>query len=556
MAQQIIITKDNYGIELECCFVDAKKKVLDITGCSVEVAIMNPSGEQVELDQAVVKSANVGLCSYVLQSKHTADEGLYTSIWTVTDENGYVTAQENVYYFVKERLQSSDTNTGTIDADGLEDKIKELEDEINNTKLVLDQIKKVDSSAEIVGARGNFPLLENRLDSIDTNINNINRFSELHYINSMADEMSCLIKCANGETILIDCGETFTKNYLHNRLKALGVTKINHFIITHFHSDHVGGYDMIFDNFIVDNVYFKPITWTLSAKEIGWNTKSLYDGFFARINQLNIKYYSLTEDTIIYINDNEKIKLMNTAPYPYNDKSANTDYNVYDYNYESLMCLYQYANAKVLLQGDCPSQVAYEKYGNTISHVDHLQISHHGGKDVINDEWISLIRAKTGYYSYINSTNILRYKVSTLTKIYKHDPLSSISGCLLINESSVYTTVSLIENTLADRLVELFGKKYYISQDGNLVNKGVITTQGKMYLIDDWCVQFPSGDGWCYIGEICYAMNNDGSIKTNQWVSSSGNNYYVDNQGIYYKNCTVKIGTTDVTFDAEGRANI
>lgn len=556
MAQQIIITKDNYGIELECWFVDAKKKALDITGYSVEVAIMNPSGEQVELDQAVVKSANIGLCSYVLQSKHTADEGLYTSIWTVTDENGYVTAQENVYYFVKERLQSSDSSDNTVDADGLEDKIKELEDEINNTKLVLDQIKKVDSSAEIVGARGNFPLLENRLDSIDININNINRFSELHYINSIADEMSCLIKCANGETILIDCGETFSKTQLRNRLKTLNVKTIDHFIVTHFHSDHVGGYDIVFDNFNVKKVYYKPITWTLSNKEINWKTKELYDGFKLKLNSNNIEYVELTNDITINISEKESIKLLNTQPYQYENKANETEYNVYDYNYESLMCLYQYANAKVLLQGDCPSQVAYEKYGHAISHVDHLQISHHGGKDVIKDEWINLIRAKTGYYSYVNSTNILRYKVSTLTKIYKYDPISSISGCLLINESSVYTTVSLIENTLADRLVELSGKKYYISQDGNLVIKGVITTQGKMYLIDDWCVQFPSGDGWCYVGETCYAMNNDGSIKTNQWVSSSGNNYYVDNQGIYYKNCTVKIGTTDVTFDAEGRANI
>ena len=143
MAQQIIITKDNYGIELECCFVDAKKKALDITGYSIEVAIMNPSGEQVELDQAVVKSDNIGFCSYVLQSKHTADEGLYTSIWTVTDENGYVTAQENVYYFVKERLQSSDSSDNAVDADGLEDKIKELEDRINNNELAIEEIKKI-----------------------------------------------------------------------------------------------------------------------------------------------------------------------------------------------------------------------------------------------------------------------------------------------------------------------------------------------------------------------------------------------------------------------------
>ena len=51
-------------------------------------------------------------------------------------------------------------------------------------------------------------------------------------------------------------------------------------------------------------------------------------------------------------------------------------------------------------------------------------------------------------------------------------------------------------------------------------------------------------------------MNNDGSIKRNQWVSSSGHNFYVDAQGIYLKNGTYKIGTTDVTFNAEGHANI
>lgn len=399
--------------------------------------------------------------------------------------------------------------------------------------------------------------LNSQLDTIDININNINKFSELHYINSMADEMSCLIKCANGETILIDCGETFTKNYLHNRLKALGVTKINHFIITHFHSDHVGGYDMIFDNFIVDNVYFKPITWTLSAKEIGWNTKSLYDGFFARINQLNIKYYSLTEDTIIYIDDNEKIKLMNTAPYPYNDKSSVTEYSVYDYNYESLICLYTNGSTKVLLQGDCPSQVAYNNYGNTINNVDHLQISHHGGNDVINLTWITAIRAKTAFYSYINSTNIEHYKAATLTKIYKYDPLTSISGCILITDGGLYTTASMTENKLSDRFLDHADKKVYIDGGGDMVENGIICNGNKKYIIKDWYKQLPAGDGWYYgISEQAYALNSDGSIKCNQWVSSSGHNFYVDDQGIFLKNGTYKIGTTDVTFNADGHANI
>ena len=233
-----------------------------------------------------------------------------------------------------------------------------LSDEVINTLLAW----KEDGTLENIINQNVFNELNSKVDTFQGKVNNelqakkseldniikgMNRCSELHYINNFADESSVLFKCMNGETVLVDCGETFSSGGIYNRLKALGVTKINHFIITHFHSDHVGGYDMIFDNFIVDNVYYKPITWTLSAKEIGWNTKSLYDGFVARLKQLNINYYSLTEDTTIYINDNEKIKLMNTVAYPYSDKSGVTEYSVYDYNYESLMCLYTNGNTKV-----------------------------------------------------------------------------------------------------------------------------------------------------------------------------------------------------------------
>lgn len=392
---------------------------------------------------------------------------------------------------------------------------------------------------------------------IDNIIKGMNRCSELHYINSSPDEMSVLFKCMNGEIVLVDCGETFSSGTIYNRLKALGVTKINHFIITHFHSDHVGGYNMIFDNFIVDNVYYKPITWTLSAKEIGWDTKSLYDGFVARVKQLGIKYYSLTEDTTIFINDNEKIKLMNTTAYPYSDKSANTEYNVYDYNYESLMCLYTNGSTKVLLQSDCPSQVAYNNYGNTIKNVDHLQISHHGGIDVINSTWIDSIRAKTGFYSYINSTNIEHYKASTLTKIYKYDPVTSISGCILITDGGIFVTASMVENKLGDKFLDYANKKVYIDSAGDMVENGIVCNGNKKYIIKDWYKQLPAGDGWCYaISEQAYALNSDGSIKCNQWVSTSGHNFYVDDQGIFLKNGTYKIGTTDVTFNADGHANI
>ena len=221
------------------------------------------------------------------------------------------------------------------------------------------------------------------------------------------------------------------------------------------------------------------------------------------------------------------------------------------------MCLYTNGSTKVLLQGDCPCQVAYNNYGNTINNVDHLQINHHGGNDVINLTWINAIRAKTAFYSYINSTNREHYKASTLTKIYKYDPVTSISGCLLITAGGIFVTASMVENKLGDRFLDYADKKVYIDSAGDMVENGIITNKGKKYIIKDWYKQLPAGDGWCYaISEQAYALNSDGSIKCNQWVSSSGHNFYVDDQGIYLKNVTYKIGTTDVTFNSEGHANI
>ena len=221
------------------------------------------------------------------------------------------------------------------------------------------------------------------------------------------------------------------------------------------------------------------------------------------------------------------------------------------------MCLYQYADTKVLFQGDCPSQVAYNNYGNTIMNIDHLQISHHGGNDVINSMWINSIRPKTGFYSYLKSTNIEYYKASSFTKIYRYDFNSSMSGCILITDGGICTTASMIENKLGDKFLDYLGKKVYIDSSGDMVENGIIYNGNKMYIIKDWYKQLPSADGWCYaIEDQAYALNSDGSIKRNQWVSSGGHNYYVDDQGIFLKNGSYKIGTTDVTFNAEGHANI
>ena len=115
----------------------------------------------------------------------------------------------------------------------------------------------------------------------------------------------------------------------------------------------------------------------------------------------------------------------------------------------------------------------------------------------------------------------------------------------------------MIENKLSDRFLDYLGKKVYIDGAGDMVENGIVNNGNKMYIIKDWYKQLPSEDGWCYaIPEQAYALNSDGSIKCNQWVTTNGHNFYVNNQGIFIRNGIYKVGTTDVIFNAEGHANI
>lgn len=436
---------------------------------------------------------------------------------------------------------------------GLNDKVDNFQNDINNDFNTMkteinNKINEQDTK------------LENKLNEQDTKIENtvnkINKFSEIHYINTIADELSVLIKCMNGETVLIDCGETFSSSKIKNKLDNLNVTEINHFIITHFHSDHAGAYETILNNFKVDNVYYKPISWTMSQKEIQWLTPNIYNGFISLIQQKGIQAYSLTQDLIITINDYEKIKLMNATPFPYGNKASETDYNIYDYNYESLMCYYTNGTTKVLFQSDCPSQVAYGNYGTNIKALDHLQVTHHGGEDVLNKDWVQSIRPKTAFYCNTSFNNVEYYKAYTLTKLYSYDFNSSNSGCILVTSGSLTPTVTMVEKTLGDRFINMEGNLWvYVDSVGNLVENGFVTNNGKMYIIKDWYKAFASNDGWYYgIDGQSYALNDDGSIKCNEWVTTNGNNYYVNDQGVYIKNGNYRIGTTMVQFDADGKA--
>ena len=167
MAKQIIVTQNDYGIELETQFVDDKKKPLDITDYDVRVKIIYDD-KTIDTILAGHKDSVNGIAYIVLEKEHLINAGLHTSVWSVVDEDEHVTAQENVYYFVKD-VEGSEDDTPTtdlpIDADG-----------------VLNKFKEIDNNLFELTEQGN--VVNKEIDSINETLNGVNEQLE-HNTNSI-----------------------------------------------------------------------------------------------------------------------------------------------------------------------------------------------------------------------------------------------------------------------------------------------------------------------------------------------------------------------------------
>ena len=109
MNESIVITRNDEGIELEVQFINSKKKAVDITGCTVEVAFKNPLSEM-DHKQPYIKDYKTGTVGIILDKSSTNVGGLWTTYWSAISEDGFVTAQESIYYFVLPRYGGVDND--------------------------------------------------------------------------------------------------------------------------------------------------------------------------------------------------------------------------------------------------------------------------------------------------------------------------------------------------------------------------------------------------------------------------------------------------------------
>lgn len=137
MAKQIILTQNNFGIPIELQFVSDTNSPIDLTDKTVEVAI-SYDGIVIDVLQATISSYTNGTAYIVTTTRHTSNAGLYTTFWSVKDKYGYITAQSDLYYYVKEEYNGAETP-------GIEQDKVNIEEEFDKVNSSIEFLNRVNS---------------------------------------------------------------------------------------------------------------------------------------------------------------------------------------------------------------------------------------------------------------------------------------------------------------------------------------------------------------------------------------------------------------------------
>ena len=194
---------------------------------------------------------------------------------------------------------------------------------------------------------------------------------------------NCNLIRTEHNNILIDMGVWDKIPTLITYLKTNAIKKFNYIILTHYHSDHVGGnHAERFISFLQDTYFdFSDLTVILPHKNIDWASVVVSDVDYLMTAETNIKNYLLSNN-IPFIEpiDNETLEIENDCYFKFNN--IGSDYYQYYYplniynNFSMLSTLVHNQN-KFLFTGDIEEEGQKRNAKNIDSNVKVVTAPHH-----------------------------------------------------------------------------------------------------------------------------------------------------------------------------------
>lgn len=204
------------------------------------------------------------------------------------------------------------------------------------------------------------------------------------------------------KAMVIDTGEDDDSQKVCDFIKEQKISKIEALIITHFDKDHVGGADMVVENFDIGKVYIPDYE----------GSRDEYTDFLDAMSEKSITPDRLDSQVSFDFAD---CSVVIDPPESYDMPDPAKEYD----NNFSLITTVKYGSNTLIFTGDAQKKRLREWLGEgRASDCDFLKMPHHG---VYNDELENLLSQTTPEYAVICDSKKHEADQATLEVLKEHD---------------------------------------------------------------------------------------------------------------------------------------
>lgn len=200
--------------------------------------------------------------------------------------------------------------------------------------------------------------------------------------------------------ILIDTGDSEHGESLVNHLKMLGIEKIDYLILTHPHSDHIGGVCDVLDNFEVGDIYMPKMT---------HNTTS-FRNMVEKVEEKGLKFKQAKSGVKIKLDDNSQIDII----------SPTKDMSLKDMDNSDAVCVLKTNGRKVLFTADIFKE-SETRLMDRIGKIDILKVAHHGSYKATSNEFLNTVKPSYAVIGVGEDNSYNHPSKQTLQRLEEHN---------------------------------------------------------------------------------------------------------------------------------------